>query len=77
MFNIFLVDCNKNGNIRIRHYALYIFYYSSASYRCIDYFKNFKEPAKGKKKITQIARYGTVLIACLQGYGVSVGLALE
>ena len=28
----------------------------------------------GRKKITQITRYGTVLIACLQGYGVSVGL---
>ena len=29
---------------------------------------------KLKKKITQLTRYGTVLIACLQGYGVSVGL---
>jgi len=28
----------------------------------------------GRKKITQITRYGTVLIAALQGYGVSVGL---
>ena len=27
-----------------------------------------------EEKITQITRYGTVLIACLQGYGVSVGL---
>ena len=26
------------------------------------------------EKITQITRYGTVLIAALQGYGVSVGL---
>ena len=40
-----------------------------------DYFKNLKEQGEiGRKQITQITRYGTVLIACLQGYGVSVGL---
>ena len=40
-----------------------------------DYFKALKEQGEiGRKKITQITRYGTVLIACLQGYGVSVGL---
>ena len=40
-----------------------------------DYFKNLKEQGEiGRKKITQITIYGTVLIACLQGYGVSVGL---
>ena len=40
-----------------------------------DYFKNLKEQGEiGRKKITQITRYGTVLIACLQGYGVAVGL---
>ena len=40
-----------------------------------DYFKNLKEQGEiGRKKITQLTRYGTVLIACLQGYGVSVGL---
>ena len=39
-----------------------------------DYFKNLKEQGEIGRKITQITRYGTVLIACLQGYGVSVGL---
>ncbi len=40
-----------------------------------DYFKSLKEQGEiGRKKITQITRYGTVLIAMLQGYGVSVGL---
>ena len=40
-----------------------------------DYFKNLKEQGEiGRKKITQITRYGTVLIAIFQGYGVSVGL---
>ena len=40
-----------------------------------DYFKSLKEQGEiGRKKITQFTRYGTVLIACLQGYGVSVGL---
>jgi len=40
-----------------------------------DYFKNLKEQGEvGRKKITQLTRYGTVFIAILQGYGVSVGL---
>jgi preprotein translocase subunit SecY len=40
-----------------------------------DYFKNLKEQGEiGRKKITQITRYGTVLIACLKVYVVSVGL---
>ena len=40
-----------------------------------DYFKNLKEQGEiGRKQITQITRYGTVLISCLQGYGVAVGL---
>jgi hypothetical protein len=40
-----------------------------------DYFKNLKEQGEiGRKKITQITRYGTVFIAAMQGYGVSVGL---
>ena len=40
-----------------------------------EYFKNLKDQGEiGRKKITQITRYGTVLISCLQGYGVSVGL---
>ena len=29
---------------------------------------------KGRQKITQITRYGTVLLATVQGYGLSVGL---
>ena len=36
-----------------------------------DYFKSLKEQGKLEEKITQITRYGTVLIATLQGYGVS------
>ncbi len=40
-----------------------------------DYFKNLKDQGEiGRKKITQLTRYGTVGIAVLQGYGVSVGL---
>ncbi len=33
-----------------------------------------KEGESGRKKITQYTRYGTVLLATLQGYGISVGL---
>ncbi|MDA9137202.1 preprotein translocase subunit SecY [Pelagibacterales bacterium] len=33
-----------------------------------------KEGEPGRKKITQYTRYGTVILAILQGYGISVGL---
>ena len=40
-----------------------------------DYFKNLKAQGElGRQKITQITRYGTVLLAIVQGYGLSVGL---
>ena len=40
-----------------------------------DYFKNLKAQGEiGRQKITQITRYGTVLLATVQGYGLSVGL---
>ena len=40
-----------------------------------DYFKNLKSQGTiGRQKITQITRYGTVLLATIQGYGLSVGL---
>ena len=40
-----------------------------------EYFKNLKSQGEtGRKKITQITRYGTVLLATVQGYGLSVGL---
>ena len=34
-----------------------------------------EDGAAGKKKITQYTRYGTVLITCIQGFGIAVGLA--
>ena len=38
-------------------------------------FKNLKNQGEiGRRKITQYTRYGTVLLATVQGYGVSVGL---
>ena len=38
-------------------------------------FKNLKSQGEiGRKKITQYTRYGTVLLATVQGYGISVGL---
>ncbi len=38
-------------------------------------FKNLKNQGEiGRKKITQYTRYGTVLLATVQGFGVSVGL---
>ena len=40
-----------------------------------DYFKNLKSQGEiGRQKITQITRYGTVLLATVQSYGLSVGL---
>ena len=77
MFNVF-----SGGAIsRMAIFALGIMPYISSSIiiqlltGVSEYFKNLKSQGEiGRKKITQITRYGTVLIACLQGYGVSVGL---
>ena len=77
MFNVF-----AGGAVsRMAIFALGIMPYISSSIiiqlltGVTDYFKNLKAQGEiGRQKITQITRYGTVLIACLQGYGVSVGL---
>ena len=77
MFNVF----SGGAVTRMAIFALGIMPYISASIiiqlltGVSDYFKNLKEQGEiGRKKITQLTRYGTVLIAILQGYGVSVGL---
>ena len=77
MFNVF-----SGGAVsRMAIFALGIMPYISSSIivqlltGVSDYFKSLKDQGEiGRKKITQITRYGTVLIAALQGYGVSVGL---
>ena len=77
IFNVF-----SGGAVqRMAIFALGIMPYISASIivqlltGVSDYFKNLKDQGEiGRKKITQITRYGTVFIACLQGYGVSAGL---
>ena len=77
MFNVF-----AGGAVsRMAIFALGIMPYISSSIivqlltGVSDYFKNLKDQGEiGRKKITQITRYGTVFIACLQGYGVSAGL---
>ena len=77
MFNVF----SGGAVTRMAIFALGIMPYISSSIivqlltGVSDYFKNLKDQGElGRKKITQITRYGTVFIACLQGYGVSVGL---
>ena len=41
----------------------------------IPHLKNLKEQgSKGRRQIIQYSRYVTVVIAALQGYGVSIGL---
>ena len=77
MFNMF----SGGAVTRMAIFALGIMPYISSSIivqlltGVSDYFKNLKEQGEiGRKKITQITRYGTVFIACLQGYGVAAGL---
>jgi preprotein translocase subunit SecY len=77
MFNVF----SGGAVTRMAIFALGIMPYISSSIiiqlltGVSDYFKNLKQQGEiGRKKITQFTRYGTVFIACLQGYGVSVGL---
>ena len=77
MFNVF-----AGGAIsRMAIFALGIMPYISSSIivqlltGVSEYFKNLKSQGeKGRQKITQITRYGTVLLATVQGYGLSVGL---
>ena len=77
MFNMF----SGGAVTRMAIFALGIMPYISSSIivqlltGVSDYFKGLKDQGEiGRKKITQITRYGTVLIAFLQGYGVAVGL---
>jgi len=77
MFNVFSGGAVK----RMAIFALGIMPYISSSIiiqlltGVSDYFKNLKNQGEiGRRKITQYTRYGTVLLATVQGYGVSVGL---
>ena len=77
MFNVF-----AGGAVsRMAIFALGIMPYISSSIiiqlltGVSDYFKNLKSQGEiGRKKISQLTRYGTVLLATIQGYGLSVGL---
>ena len=77
MFNVF-----AGGAVsRMAIFALGIMPYISSSTivqlltGVSDYFKNLKAQGEiGRKKITQLTRYGTVLLGTIQGYGLSVGL---
>ena len=77
MFNVF-----AGGAVsRMAIFALGIMPYISSSIivqlltGVSDYFKNLKAQGEiGRQKITQITRYGTVLLAIVQGYGLSIGL---
>ena len=77
MFNVFSGGAVK----RMAIFALGIMPYISSSIiiqlltGVTEYFKNLKNQGEiGRKKITQYTRYGTVLLATVQGYGVAVGL---
>jgi preprotein translocase subunit SecY len=77
MFNIF-----SGGAVsRMALFALGIMPYISSSIiiqlltGVSETFKNLKNQGEiGRKKITQYTRFGTVLLATIQGFGVSVGL---
>ena len=77
MFNVF-----AGGAVsRMAIFALGIMPYISSSIivqlltGVSEHFKNLKAQGEtGRAKITQITRYGTVLLAIIQGYGLSVGL---
>ncbi len=77
MFNVF-----AGGAVsRMAIFALGIMPYISSSIivqlltGVSEYFKNLKAQGEtGRQKITQITRYGTVLLATIQGFGLAVGL---
>ena len=77
MFNVFVGGAVS----RMAIFALGIMPYISSSIivqlltGVSEYFKNLKAQGEiGRQKITQITRYGTVLLATIQGYGLAVGL---
>ena len=77
MFNIFSGGAVK----RMAIFALGIMPYISSSIiinlltGVSETFKSLKNQGEiGRRKITQYTRYGTVLLATIQGYGVSIGL---
>ena len=77
MFNVFAGGAVK----RMAIFALGIMPYISSSIiiqlltGVSDYFKNLKNQGEhGRRKITQYTRYGTVILATIQGLGVAVGL---
>ena len=77
MFNVFAGGAVQ----RMAIFALGIMPYISSSIivqlltGVTEYFKNLKNQGEfGRKKITQYTRYGTVILAFVQGYGVAVSL---
>ena len=77
MFNVFAGGAVQ----RMAIFALGIMPYISSSIiiqlltGVTEYFKNLKAQGElGRQKITQYTRYGTVILALIQGYGVAVSL---
>lgn len=77
LYDLFVGGAFENAAI----FALGIMPYISASIiiqllsAVVPYFQKLsKEGEEGRKKITQLTRYGTVLVAALQAWGVSVRL---
>jgi preprotein translocase subunit SecY len=77
LYDLFVGGAFKNAAV----FALGIMPYISASIilqllgAVVPYFQKLsKEGEEGRKKITQLTRYGTVLVSALQGWGVSVRL---
>ena len=80
LFNMFVGGAFEKASL----FSLGIMPYISASIiiqlmgSVLSYFQRLqKEGEAGRKKITQITRYGTVLIATMQSYGVTVFLEKE
>ena len=80
LFNMFVGGAFEKASL----FSLGIMPYISASIiiqlmgSVLPYFQRLqKEGEAGRKKITQITRYGTVLIATMQSYGVTVFLEKE
>ncbi|KER10822.1 MAG: preprotein translocase subunit SecY [[Candidatus Thermochlorobacteriaceae] bacterium GBChlB] len=78
LFDLFVGGAFKRASV----FALGIMPYISASIiiqlltAVTPYFQKLqKEGEEGRKKITQLTRYGTVVVALLQAWGVSVSLA--
>jgi preprotein translocase subunit SecY len=77
MFNMFAGGARgAHGDLRPQHHAVHLrLHHHAADDDGRPHLEQLKkEGEQGRKKINQYTRYGTVILAAFQAYGIAVGL---